>query len=82
MRMGKLVSDTIGGEDYLIARGAAAERNFLLIPSVLAPVTSVVVSPTAPKDSLLVASLDSTIRLMDRTNGQVRDSRLTEAFVL
>lgn len=38
----------------------------------LAPVTSVVASPTSPKDSLLVASLDSTVRLMDRTNGQVR----------
>ncbi|KAI5450846.1 hypothetical protein NCC49_002587 [Naganishia albida] len=48
VRMGKLVSDTVG-----------------------APVTSVIVSPTSPKDSVLVASLDSTIRLMDRTNGQM-----------
>ncbi|GHJ83712.1 hypothetical protein NliqN6_0114 [Naganishia liquefaciens] len=36
-----------------------------------APVTSVVASPTSPKDSLLVASLDSTVRLLDRTNGQM-----------
>ncbi|KAJ9095014.1 hypothetical protein QFC21_005807 [Naganishia friedmannii] len=36
-----------------------------------APVTSVVASPTAPKETLLVGSLDSTVRLMDRTNGQM-----------
>ncbi|KAJ9096623.1 hypothetical protein QFC20_006385 [Naganishia adeliensis] len=58
VRMGKLVSDTIG-----------------------APVTSVVVSPTAPKDSVLVASLDSSIRLMDRTNGQMLATFKHDKFV-
>lgn len=36
-----------------------------------APVTSVILSPNTPKDTLLIASLDSTIRLLDRSNGQM-----------
>jgi WD40 repeat protein len=36
-----------------------------------APVTSIVLSPTTPRETILVASLDSKVRLMDRSNGQV-----------
>jgi hypothetical protein len=34
-------------------------------------VTSIVLSPATPRETILVASLDSKVRLMDRSNGQV-----------
>lgn len=45
-----------------------------------APVTSVVPSPTAPKDSVLISSLDSSLRLMDRSNGKLLATFASPAF--
>lgn len=46
-----------------------------------ASVTSVVASPSAPKESYLAAGLDSTLRLMDRSNGKQLAAFRDDGFV-